>query len=219
MARRKNDDVDTAQAVLAFVVVGGLLGWFTAAQTFVRERLPLFVALAVTVVALLVLVVRRRFVESQLRAARQRALDQHVGSTDGMPGPDFERLVARLMRRDGFTDVRIPGGSGDLGADVVGRAPSGLLVVVQCKRFGEHRSVSSPEMQTFLGTCFHEHGADEAWFVTTTRFSGPARKLGTRRGLHLVDRQALARWMAGEAGPAGTTRGGEAPVAPAGHRS
>lgn len=53
-------------------------------------------------------------------------------------------------------------------------------------------------MQTFLGTCFHEHDADEAWFVTTTRFSGPARDLGARRGVRLVDRQALAAWMAGD---------------------
>lgn len=51
-------------------------------------------------------------------------------------------------------------------------------------------------MQKFLGTCFHEHGADDAWFVTTTSFSKAARDLGTRRGVTLVDRSALAEWMA-----------------------
>jgi restriction system protein len=118
-----------------------------------------------------------------------------VASTDGMSGPDFERLVARLLVRDGFTDVRIPGGRGDLGADVIATR-GGRRVVVQCKRYSEQRSVSSPEMQKFLGTCFHEHDADEAWFVTTTRFSRPARDLGARRGVRLVDRQAMAAWMA-----------------------
>lgn len=210
MARRKNDDVDTAQAALAFVVLGSFLGWSTAARAFVLERLPLFVALVVAALALLLLVFRRTLAEARLRAARQRALDEQVGSTDGMTGTAFEHLVARLLRRDGCTDVRVPGGSGDLGADVVARSPSGLLVVVQCKRYSQHRNVSSPEMQTFLGTCFHEHGADEAWFVTTAQFSRPARELGSRRGVHLVDRQALARWMAGETSPGAAPRSGAA---------
>ncbi len=92
--------------------------------------------------------------------------------------------------------MRISGGAGDLGADVLAKRPDGRTIVVQCKRYSEHRSVSSPDMQKFLGTCFHEHGADEAWFVTTTRFSQPARDLGRRRGVRLVDRRELAEWMA-----------------------
>ena len=72
-----------------------------------------------------------------------------MGSTDGMSGPQFERLVARLLQRDRLTDVRIPGGSGDLGADVLGRGANGL-VVIQCKRYSQHRNVSSPDMQKFL---------------------------------------------------------------------
>lgn len=143
---------------------------------------------------LLALIVRRRLVSvsSRAGAARQRVLDEQVSSTDGLSGPEFERLVARLLQRDGFGDVRIPGGAGDLGADVLGRSASGRTVVVQCKRYSQHRSVSSPDMQKFLGTCFHEHGADEAWFVTTARFSKAARDLGARRGVRLVDRADLA---------------------------
>lgn len=113
-----------------------------------------------------------------------------------MSGPEFERLVARLLEQDGYTNVRNPGGSGDLGADVLGTAPDGTTVVIQCKRYAQQRSVSSPDMQKFLGTCFHEHGADDAWFVTTTSFTKAARDLGTRRGVTLVDRSALAEWMA-----------------------
>jgi len=52
------------------------------------------------------------------------------------------------------------------------------------------------EMQKFLGTHRHEHGADHAGVVTTTRFSQPARDLGTRRGVTLVDRSAFAERMA-----------------------
>lgn len=199
MARRKNNDADTARALVALVVVGAVLGWFEAAREFVTERLPLFVALGVAVVVLLVLVVRRHLAQARRRAARQRLLDAQVGSTDGMTGQEFERLVARLLQRDGYTGVTIPGGAGDLGADVIATSPSGSRVVVQCKRYAQQRSVSSPDLQKFLGTCFHEHDADEAWFVTTTRFSRAARDLGTRRGVRLVDRALLAEWMASAA--------------------
>lgn len=194
--RRKNNDEDTARAMVALVVVGGVLGWFEAARTFVGDRLPLFLALAVALLVLAVLIVRRRIAASRRRAAHRRGLDARVASTDGMTGPDFEKLVARLMQRDGFMDVTIPGGAGDLGADVIGTAPDGQKVVVQCKRYGQKRYISSPDMQKFLGTCFHEHGADAAWYVTTTHFSKAARDLGSRRGVRLVDRNALAQWMA-----------------------
>jgi restriction system protein len=199
VASRRNTDADTAQALIALVLVGGLAGWWKSAGGFVQERLPLFVALAAALAILLVLVVRRRLGQRRSRRARQRQLDSHVRSTDGMSGQDFERLVARLLQRDGFNNVRIPAGAGDLGADVLAMYPDGRTVVVQCKRYSENRSASSPDMQKFLGTCFHEHNADEAWFVTTTRFSRAARDLGLRRGVRLVDRQQLAEWMASPA--------------------
>lgn len=198
MVRRQDNDFDHARALLALVVIGTLTGVFAAVGDFVSARAPLFVALALALGVLTVLVVRRRLATARAEEAHQRWLDQHVATTDGMTGRQFEQLVARLLRRDGYRDVSVPGGSGDLGADVLATAPDGSRVVIQCKRYSQHRSVSSPEIQKFLGTCFHEHGADHAWFVTTTHFSGPARELGERRHLHLIDRAALAEWMAAD---------------------
>ena len=205
VARKRNNDADTAKGLVALVVGASVFGGFEAARDFVLARLSMFVALVAAVAVLLVLVVGRRVAASRKRQERQRVLDAHVGSTDGMSGPEFERLVARLLQRDGFTDVRIPGGAGDLGADVLARHADGWTLVVQCKRYAQHRGVSSPDIQKFLGTCFHEHGADKAWFVTTSGFSRAARELGTRRGVQLVDRVALAKWMA-EGGDASAIR-------------
>lgn len=198
MARRRRDDGSGPQALVALAVVGGVAGWWETTRQFVLDRLPLFTALGVALVVLLGLVLRRSFREKRRRDARQRVLDTQVASTDGMSGTDSEKVVARLLERDGFTGVRVPGGAGDLGADVVGTSPTGTRIVIQCKRYAQHRGVSSPDMQKFLGTCFHEHGADEAWFVTTSAFSRPATALGSRRGVRLVDRQALAQWMAAD---------------------
>jgi superfamily II DNA or RNA helicase len=58
-----------------------------------------------------------------------------------MHGPwrAFERDVARLMIANGFDEVRLVGGSGDHGGDVLG-AKSGELWVIQCK----HTTKSGP---------------------------------------------------------------------------
>lgn len=55
------------------------------------------------------------------------------------PWQAFERDVARLLIASGFEDVRIVGGSGDHGADVLG-VSRGLLWVFQCK----HTTSSPP---------------------------------------------------------------------------
>lgn len=55
------------------------------------------------------------------------------------PWKAFERDVARLLIVNGFSDVRVVGGSGDRGADVLG-VKNGKLWVWQCK----HTSSSSP---------------------------------------------------------------------------
>src|SRR5262249_210915 len=48
------------------------------------------------------------------------------------PWRAFERDVARLLVANGFEDVRVVGGSGDKGADVLG-VKRGELWVIQCK--------------------------------------------------------------------------------------
>ena len=55
------------------------------------------------------------------------------------PWQAFERDVARLLIVNGFDDVRVVGGTGDRGADVLG-AKNGRLWVWQCK----HTTTSSP---------------------------------------------------------------------------
>lgn len=134
----------------------------------------------------------------QARAAHQAELDRYVATTDGMSGAAFEHLIARLLRRDGWHDVHVTGGCGDLGADVTARHPQdGTLLVVQCKRHSG-RAVSSPDMQRFLGTVFHHHHADHALYVATSYYSRPARQLAASSGVQLLDRQALANWMIGK---------------------
>ena len=58
------------------------------------------------------------------------------------PWPAFERDVARLLGHNGFQDVRLVGGCGDQGADIIAVNSLGLWIL-QCK----HTTTSAPSIQ------------------------------------------------------------------------
>ncbi|MEU5580843.1 restriction endonuclease [Streptomyces huasconensis] len=129
-------------------------------------------------------------------AARARELS--MAEVDALSWQDFERYVADLCRRDGCTQVVVSGRSGDLGADVVGCLPDGRKLVVQCKKYAPHRSVSSQDMQKFVGTARPEHHADVALFVTTCRtFTKAALGLAVRQDIVALHRDLLGSWVSG----------------------
>ncbi|WP_194817949.1 restriction endonuclease [Nocardia sp. XZ_19_385] len=108
---------------------------------------------------------------------------------------EFEQALAALCRRDGCTEVRVVGGSGDLGADVIARAPDGRRIVLQAKRYRSDRRVGSQDVQRFGGTAHTIHAADVAAVVTTARaFTAQATAYAARAGILLMPAKALAAW-------------------------
>jgi restriction system protein len=112
---------------------------------------------------------------------------------------EFEEAIAALCERDGCADVRVVGGAGDLGADVVALSPEGRRIVIQCKRYGDDNKVGSQDLQRFGGTCFTVHEADVALVVTTSGFTAPAEEYAEQCGILCVDRDGLLAWSAGTA--------------------
>ncbi|SEM68193.1 restriction endonuclease [Streptacidiphilus jiangxiensis] len=131
--------------------------------------------------------------EAQRRWARQRQL-RDLQVFLAMDPREFEESLAELCRRDGCTFVRVVGGSGDLGADVIARTPDGRVMVIQAKRFGPRNRVGSQAVQIVNGTARDQHGADLAVIVTTSSFTRQAREFAGRVGIVLVDEQGLAGW-------------------------
>ena len=99
----------------------------------------------------------------------------------------FERLVQRLLRESGFTQVEVTGRSGDGGIDGRGIARiNGFMsfhVLFQCKRY--KGSVSSGEVRDFRGAMVGR--ADKGLFITTGSFSPSAVKEATRDGAPPID--------------------------------
>jgi superfamily II DNA or RNA helicase len=93
------------------------------------------------------------------------------------PWQAFERDVARLLLSNGFEDVRLVGGGGDRGADVLG-VKNGELWVVQCK----YTSSSYPPASAVdeVGEASRYYRADRI-YVAASRRAGPAMREAIRR--------------------------------------
>jgi Restriction endonuclease len=162
--------------------------------------LPLLLALILGVIGLILWLTGRR------RAATQRKRDAAAllatAYTPNSDGSDFENQVAALLRRDGLEDVERRGGSGDLGADVVGwwrRGVQSVFVVIQCKNYDPDSYVGSKDVQAFAGTCYAVHEADVAAFCTTAAgFHPGAHKVAQANGIYLVAGPDYGRALAGD---------------------
>lgn len=164
-----------ALAVVALVAVDYL-------RTHPAVTTYLLLAVTITIVALIA-VLHRRVLHGRPITSPMR-----------MSPAAFEQHIAGLLARSGAREVRVSGGAGDLGADVVAVDQYGQRVVVQCKRYGPRHKVGSEDMQRFVGTARPHHRADVALFVTTSRFTKPARDFAQQHAIVTVDGTALAKW-------------------------
>lgn len=145
---------------------------------------------------------RRREALEEAQAAQVRAIQaQEIATYHQMTPRQFEEAVAYLCARDGCTGVRVVGGAGDLGADVIATTPDGRRLILQCKRYGPGTMVGSGDVQKVNGTYRDAHGGHLAAIVTTSRFTKPARDYATRVGIGRFDVDMLAGW-ASRTGPA-----------------
>jgi restriction system protein len=99
----------------------------------------------------------------------------------------FERLIQRLLREAGFTQVEVTGRSGDRGIDGKGLMRLGGLlsfhVMFQCKRY--QGSVQASDVRDFRGALVGR--ADKGLLITTGNFTRGAIEEATRDGAPAID--------------------------------
>lgn len=120
--------------------------------------------------------------------AGKRSLPQWLELSPG----DFEKAVADHLRSEGYRQVEVVGGAGDLAADIIARDQRNRQVVVQCKRYAPGNPVGSQEIQTFIGMVVVHHKADRGIFVTTSTLTDPARSLATQHNIQVVEGKDLS---------------------------
>lgn len=99
----------------------------------------------------------------------------------------FERLIQRVLREKGFTQVEVTGRSGDGGIDGKGIAKiNGMLsfhIVFQCKKY--QGAVSSKEIRDFRGAMIGR--TDKGLFITTGYFTRNAINEASRENVQTID--------------------------------
>jgi restriction system protein len=104
-----------------------------------------------------------------------------------MPPDAFERLIQRVLRESGFSQVEVTGKTGDGGIDGKGIFKiAGLIsfnVLFQCKRW--QNSVTASEIRDFRGAL--QGRADKGLFATTGSFTRDAIKEASRDGATPID--------------------------------
>lgn len=114
----------------------------------------------------------------------------------GLSAQGFERLCQRLLRENGFQNVRITGRSGDGGIDGEGILEINPLlsfkVLFQCKRY--QGSVGASMIRDFRGALIGK--ADKGIVLTTGSFTMDAKREAIRDGanpIELVDGEKLVK--------------------------
>ncbi|WP_069769328.1 restriction endonuclease [Streptomyces sp. LUP30] len=139
----------------------------------------------------------------RLEAPRaDRPLAGVMAAMDAMNGREFEEYIAALLRRDGCTDVVVQGGGRDRGIDITALTAHGRRLVVQCKRFAPHLSITSPELRKFVGAAKVLHDSEVALYVATCPFTRDALNIAAETGITAVHRGLLEQWSAGTPLPA-----------------
>ena len=99
----------------------------------------------------------------------------------------FERLCQRVLRENGFEDVRVTKKSGDGGIDGTGKLIIGGLIsfniAFQCKRY--KNNVSSGEIRDFRGSM--NSNIEKGIFITTGIFTEDAKKEANAAGKKQID--------------------------------
>lgn len=99
----------------------------------------------------------------------------------------FERLIQRILREKGFSQVEITGKTGDGGIDGKGVAKiNGILsfhIIFQCKRYKGR--VSAGAIRDFRGAMIGR--TDKGLFITTGYFTRDAIKEANRDGAPAID--------------------------------
>ena len=143
--------------------------------------------------------------EERMEEAYEEHEDRLIGEVldtiRRMDDGDFERLAALLLEKMGYgeSEERIKT-SRDGGIDgIINQDALGLeRVYIQAKRWKDTSSVGSDRIHSFAGA-LDDHGATKGVFVTTSIFSGPAKKvaenISKKKALRLIDGEELAELM------------------------
>jgi hypothetical protein len=128
----------------------------------------------------------------------EQLLANYEQRLQSMGSEEFERFVADLWSREGWTTRHVGNGGGDRGIDVVG-TKSGLTdrkLLIQAKRYRDGNKVGPSDVREYAGVRERERDADEMALVTSGRLTSGAADEAKELNVKVITGQELARKIA-----------------------
>ena len=113
----------------------------------------------------------------------EQTLDQLLRLSPG----EFEKAVSELLEAHGYERVRVRGGSGDQGADILAEKMN-ERVAIQCKRY--KGMVGPSEVRDLIGS-LELTGSQRGLLVTTGMFSIEAQRMVRETSIELINGDKL----------------------------
>jgi restriction system protein len=183
--RSYKDDSDTG---LGFIIICVIAFLYTKSTEFMKTNpyaLPLLIVIVLVLVSLLFWLWWRRY-----KRARDIRRAFTIANIDYMEGEDFERYLADLLGRIGYTNIKLTE-KYDLGVDIIAHK-DGITWGIQAKRYNSMVGATAVRQ---VYTALTRYGCDRAMVVTNNIFSRPAKTLAQDTNCVLVDRDILSEWV------------------------
>lgn len=110
---------------------------------------------------------------------------------DTLSGSEFEQFSAVLLQKNGYSDVKVLGGSGDQGVDITAKK-NGISYAIQCKCYSGNLG-NTPVQEVNAGRQFY--GCHVGVVLTNRYFTAGAKELAEKTGVLLWDRDELQKLM------------------------
>ncbi len=110
---------------------------------------------------------------------------------DTLSGPQFEQYTAKILIQNGYSNVKVLGGSGDQGVDIIAEK-DGLRYAIQCKCYASNLG-NTPVQEVHAGKGYYN--CHVAAVLTNRYFTTGAKELAEKCGVLLWDRAFLAEMM------------------------
>ncbi len=111
-----------------------------------------------------------------------------ISNLDNLSGRSFENYAAWLLRKNGFTQVKVTKQSGDYGADILATDSSGNSCCVQCKRVSSNVGIKAIQEVHTAKQYYH---CQVAIVMTNQFFTRQAIETANTCGVRLINREEL----------------------------
>jgi Predicted endonuclease distantly related to archaeal Holliday junction resolvase and Mrr-like restriction enzymes len=114
-----------------------------------------------------------------------------LATIDTMNGIEFERYIAFLLKKNGYTNIKVTPPAGDQGIDVIATKDQ-QTYGFQCKRWKSNvGNKAVQEVHAGIGY----YSLDKAVVLTNSYFTQPAQELAKKIDVELWDRKTLAKLL------------------------